>query len=361
MEGHAARDCVCPTKAKMLLQVRERTEHKVRKPARDSKATKITAPPDIANNTAFPSVESKIKPTAPVQKRIQPVCDTEVKIESSTEMSEQSAAYTSTTASRKQVSRSNRLPRRSRQPHMPDSINILRKDIASQRRHLQSLQKQLQKQLDLALKMENEDQTSQSLQECSPCQTHTTHRAAASGFPRNDVPTLPTPWSNDHYPIWIKLSGIWQEVSETRALHELAAFQIPSYPDDRTRRTRQTFPELIHRILRAAEAPTSISEVEGDFPLPEYHLVTLWKHRDELDETYIAGGRTYHGLVKIRQQTAKIRRHSKQLARQRWEEYREHFSRHTGVEKLWSTFRSLCGRGKVQGTVQADDAPHRDG
>lgn len=114
-------------------------------------------------------------------------------IESSTEMSEQSAASTSTTASRKQVSRPNRLPRRSRQPHMPDSINILRQEIASQRRHLQSLQKQLQKQLDLALadeKMENEDQTSQSLQECSPSRTQTPHCAAASGFPCIDLPTL---------------------------------------------------------------------------------------------------------------------------------------------------------------------------
>ncbi|KAH9360250.1 hypothetical protein HPB48_019832 [Haemaphysalis longicornis] len=159
----------------------------------DSKATNNTAPPDLANNIAFPSLESKIKPTAPVQGRIQPVCETEVMIESSTEMSEQSAASTSTTASRKQVSRPNRLPRRSRQPHMPDSINILGQEIASQRRHLQSLQKQLQKQLDLALadeKMENEDQTSQSLQECSPSRTQTPHCAAASGFPCIDLPML---------------------------------------------------------------------------------------------------------------------------------------------------------------------------
>lgn len=192
-EGHTARDPVCPTKAKRLQQVRERIEHKVRKRARHSKATNNTAPPDLANNIAFPSLESKIKPTAPVQGRIQPVCETEVMTESSTEMSDQSAASTSTTASRKQVSRPNRLPRRSRQPHMPDSINILRQEIASQRRHLQSLQKQLQKQLDLALadeKMENEDQTSQSLQECSPSRTQTPHCAAASGFPCIDLPTL---------------------------------------------------------------------------------------------------------------------------------------------------------------------------
>ncbi|KAH9365972.1 hypothetical protein HPB48_007877 [Haemaphysalis longicornis] len=70
-------------------------------------------------------------------------------------------------------------------------------------------------------------------------------------------------------------------------------------------------------ILGAAKAATSISEVEGDSPSPDRHLVKLWKQRDELEEIYIAGGRTYHDLVKIRQQTAKIRRHAKLLARQR--------------------------------------------
>ncbi|KAH9365398.1 hypothetical protein HPB48_022542 [Haemaphysalis longicornis] len=84
-------------------------------------------------------------------------------------------------------------------------------------------------------------------------------------------------------------------------------------------------PEIIDRILRAAEATTTISEVEGDSPAPDRHLVYLWKHSDELEKTYIAGGRTYHNLVKIREQTAKIHRHAKLLAGQRWEEYFQTF------------------------------------
>lgn len=188
-EGHTARDPVCSTKAKRLQQVRERMEHKVRKRPTDLKQTKNIDPPDIASQTAFPSLNSKIKPTAPVQEGMQPICESEVTIELSAEMMEQSATSTSTTASRKQVSRANRSPRRSRQPYLPDSIKILQQEIASQRRHLESLQKQLARALADET-TESEYQTRQSLRERSPSRTQTPYCAAASGFPCIDLPTL---------------------------------------------------------------------------------------------------------------------------------------------------------------------------
>ncbi|KAH9379148.1 hypothetical protein HPB48_015916 [Haemaphysalis longicornis] len=80
-------------------------------------------------------------------------------------------------------------------------------------------------------------------------------------------------------------------------------------------------------------------------------MMNLSNVRDDLQERYRTEGRTYVDLVRLRHQTANIKKYAKLFARKRWEEHCYSFSSHTWSRKLWSTLRSLAGRTKLQGTV----------
>ncbi|KAH9372675.1 hypothetical protein HPB48_009149 [Haemaphysalis longicornis] len=101
----------------------------------------------------------------------------------------------------------------------------------------------------------------------------------------------------------------------------------------------------------AANGATTVIEVHQDTPAPDRHLINLWNVCDDLQERYRTGDRTYVNLVRLRHQIANIRKHTKLLARKLCEEHCDSFSSHTGAPKLWSTFLSLAGRTKLQGTV----------
>ncbi|KAH9359590.1 hypothetical protein HPB48_021641 [Haemaphysalis longicornis] len=92
----------------------------------------------------------------------------------------------------------------------------------------------------------------------------------------------PTPWSSDHYPIWIQLSGIDKKCRKHVLYTNWQRFRDLLIQPTEHDGPDKPCPELIDRILGAAKAATSISEVEGDSPPPDRHLVNLWKHRDEL-------------------------------------------------------------------------------
>ncbi|KAH9379958.1 hypothetical protein HPB48_001415 [Haemaphysalis longicornis] len=148
-----------------------------------------------------------------------------------------------------------------------------------------------------------------------------TRRRQNPGQPTaNGVATLsrePTPWSSDHYPIEIQLSGIDKKCRKRVLYTNWQRFRDLLIQPTRHDGPDKPCPEYLDCILRAAQAATSISDVDGESPPPDRHLVKLWNHRDELEEMYIAGGHSYHDLGKIRQQTAKMRHHAKLLARHR--------------------------------------------
>ncbi|KAH9360660.1 hypothetical protein HPB48_004792 [Haemaphysalis longicornis] len=110
---------------------------------------------------------------------------------------------------------------------------------------------------------------------------------------------------------------------------------------------------LVSRIVEAAKGATQTLQTELHTPPPDHHLINLWRIRDTLQERYCAGGRTYSDLVRIRQHNARIRRHMRQLAKNRWEEHCASFSRRTGARKLWGTFRAITGGTSAQATVPA--------
>ncbi|KAH9367825.1 hypothetical protein HPB48_022346 [Haemaphysalis longicornis] len=65
---------------------------------------------------------------------------------------------------------------------------------------------------------------------------------------------------------------------------------------------------LAHNVLTRLRTPLlPISDVERDSPPPDRHLVILWKHRDELEQTYIVGVRTHHDLLQGTVQAVMLR------------------------------------------------------
>ncbi|KAH9382742.1 hypothetical protein HPB48_023298 [Haemaphysalis longicornis] len=116
---------------------------------------------------------------------------------------------------------------------------------------------------------------------------------------------------------------------------------------------------LVSRIFEAAGGATQTLQTEPDTPAPHRHLINLWRIRDTLQKRYCAGGRTYSDLVRIRQHNALIRRHTSQLARNRWEEHCASFSHRTGARKLWGTFRAITGGTSSQDHSSGCACAHR--
>ncbi|KAM7301830.1 hypothetical protein ISCGN_017347 [Ixodes scapularis] len=85
---------------------------------------------------------------------------------------------------------------------------------------------------------------------------------------------------------------------------------------------------------------------------PDKHLLKLWTTREQLHDQYLQKGKTHADLVRVRHKTAQIRRHSKHLGRQRWEEQCASFGKDTGLRKLWGTYQALRDKKKTRGVVE---------
>lgn len=66
----------------------------------------------------------------------------------------------------------------------------------------------------------------------------------------------------------------------------------------------------------------------------------------QLHQAYLAGGRRYKDLLKVRDKTAQARRYVKQLARERWLDHCTSFGERTGLRKLWQVLRAANGERK---------------
>ncbi|KAH9381560.1 hypothetical protein HPB48_005465 [Haemaphysalis longicornis] len=126
----------------------------------------------------------------------------------------------------------------------------------------------------------------------------------------------------------------------------------PTYPADGTRRARQTLPRIIDRILGRRKPLPAFQRLKET----PHHRIVTWstfgRHRDELEEMYIAGGRMYYRLGENTatncEDSPSLQNYSLASAR---EEYCETFSPPYRSRKAWSTFRSLLWTATIEGLI----------
>lgn len=152
------------------------------------------------------------------------------------------------------------------------------------------------------------------------------------------------PWSSDHFPVWLELQGRvaerrkkvtyvdWEKYCEFIQESEEASFHV--------------------KILQASVLATRSIELDAETPAPDKHLLNLWTTREQQHDQYVTRGKTHTDLVRVRHKTAQIRRHSRHLGRQRWEEHCASFAKETGLRKLWGTYQALSDKKKTQGVVE---------
>ncbi|KAG0422905.1 hypothetical protein HPB47_001302 [Ixodes persulcatus] len=141
------------------------------------------------------------------------------------------------------------------------------------------------------------------------------------------------PWSSDHFPRRKKVTYVdWEKYREFIQESEEASFHV--------------------KILQASALATCSIELDAETPAPDKHLLNLWTTREQLHDQYVQRGKTHTDLVRVRHKTAQIRRHSRHLGRQRWEEHCASFGKETGLRKLWGTYQALSDKKKTQGVVE---------
>ncbi|KAG0410029.1 hypothetical protein HPB47_012851 [Ixodes persulcatus] len=151
------------------------------------------------------------------------------------------------------------------------------------------------------------------------------------------------PRGSDHYPICITLNV------RDRARHARTT-KVTDWT--RFRLALETTMEedvpVVDRILGAAKGATTELELTENTPKPDKHLLHLWEDRSKLHTEYLNNGRTHKDLVKVRNKTAQVRRHVKQLSRGRSLDHCASFDERTGLHKLWHTFTAMSGRAKTR-------------
>ncbi|KAH9381623.1 hypothetical protein HPB48_004620 [Haemaphysalis longicornis] len=117
-------------------------------------------------------------------------------------------------------------------------------------------------------------------------------------------------WGSDHYPIWMTLFGTARKINKKVQYVDWPRFrELQCFETERHRNSNlDSLTILLSRILIAANGATTVVQVDQDTPAPDRHLINLWNVRDDVQERYRTRGRTYVDLVRLRHQTAKIRK-----------------------------------------------------
>ncbi|KAG0430759.1 hypothetical protein HPB47_022402 [Ixodes persulcatus] len=106
---------------------------------------------------------------------------------------------------------------------------------------------------------------------------------------------------------------------------------------------------LDRRIVEAVNYSKTTYQVKEDTPTPDLHLTNLWASRLSALTTYRTK-RTLRRKVKLNLATARAKRYTLELFRNRWRGLCNSFNERTGLRRVWRTYEGLAGKTKARNT-----------
>ncbi|KAG0429852.1 hypothetical protein HPB47_023225 [Ixodes persulcatus] len=106
---------------------------------------------------------------------------------------------------------------------------------------------------------------------------------------------------------------------------------------------------LDRRIVEAVNHSKTTYQVKEDTPTPDLHLTNLWASRLSALTTYRTK-RTLRRKVKLNLATARAKRYTLELFRNRWRGLCNSFNERTGLRRVWRTYKGLAGKTKARNT-----------
>lgn len=153
------------------------------------------------------------------------------------------------------------------------------------------------------------------------------------------------PWGSDHFPIHITL-----ELGSKLKLKRNSKTII--WDDFRTILNQEyhitNIDELTHAMKEASVKATIQKAVNADGPNPDTHLLSLWRHRQELIDKYRTS-RNRKDLTEANKLAKEAQSYANKLCIDNWNDLCESFNEHTSITRMWSICNSMLGKKKEWG------------
>ncbi|KAM7315877.1 hypothetical protein ISCGN_005660 [Ixodes scapularis] len=146
---------------------------------------------------------------------------------------------------------------------------------------------------------------------------------------------------SDHLPIVIRLK------TTTPAKHQAKFIKWDVF---RTAIAASKGGHLATRIQRALKVTKTVYQIKEDSPIPDLHLLYLWASRLQALQRYRKNKQNRALRTKLNLATARAKRYTLELKRNRWWAHCSSFGEKTGLKKVWNTYRGMNCKTKSKNT-----------